>query len=173
MHKALLVVDMLNDFLNPEGALFCGPQSLDIIPEVQKLIDFHRQSGSVIIFIADNHTPDDKEFALFPPHCVAGEWGAETISEIRVLPGDYSITKKRYSAFFETDLEKILKKEGVEEVHLCGVCTSICVMDTVSDLRNRDYTTVVHKKAVADFDPQAHEFALKRMEKVLGARIAD
>ena len=52
-----------------------------------------------------------------------------------------------------------------------GVCTSICVMETVSDLRDRDFDVVVHKDAVADFDPEAHEWALQRMEKILGAKV--
>jgi nicotinamidase/pyrazinamidase len=59
----------------------------------------------------------------------------------------------------------------VEEVFLVGVCTSICVMETVAGLRNRDYPTFVFRKGVADFDQEAHNFALKRMEKILGAMI--
>jgi DnaJ-class molecular chaperone len=76
-----------------------------------------------------------------------------------------------FSAFFETDLADILQKNQVRQVHLCGVCTSICVMDTCSGLRDRDYEVLAYVPAMADFDPQAHEFALKRMETILGARM--
>ncbi|MFH1091870.1 MAG: isochorismatase family cysteine hydrolase [Pseudomonadota bacterium] len=169
--KALLVVDMLYDFLDPGGALYCGDEARKIIPEIEKLIDRHRREGSLIVYITDSHDPDDKEFELFPPHAVTGSQGGEVIPELEVRPQDPVVPKKRYSAFYHTNLEKILSEAGVEEVHLCGVCTSICVMDTVSDLRNRDLPTVVHEKAVADFDPAAHEFALKRMKNILGAKI--
>lgn len=171
--KALLIMDMLNDFIDPDGALYCGDECRKIIPEIQALINTHRAEGSVIVYIADHHEPDDKEFNIFPKHCVTGEKGAEVIPELTVQTRDYFVKKTRYSAFFGTDLEKILQDEGVEEVHLCGVCTSICVMDTASDLWNRDYPTVVHKAAVCDFDLQAHDFSLKRMKNVLGVEIVD
>jgi len=171
--KALLVVDMLNDFLGPGGSLYCGDEARRIIPRVQGLVDAHRAEGSVIIFVLDHHTPDDKEFKLFNPHCVAGTFGAAMIPEVEVRPGDYQVFKTRYSAFYRTDLDDILRREAVNEVHLCGVCTSICVMETTADLRNRDIPVVVHRKAVADFDPEAHRFALRRMRDILGARLED
>jgi nicotinamidase-related amidase len=90
-----------------------------------------------------------------------------------VNAGERLLRKHRYSALYGTELEDILRRAGVKEVHLAGVCTSICVMETASDLRNRDYQVVVHPRAVADFDPQAHEAALRRMEKILGCRMAD
>ncbi len=169
--KALLVVDMLNDFMDPDGALYCGDDARRIIPAVRDLLDGHREMGSAIVFVADCHEPGDLEFRLFPPHCVAGTKGAELIPELSVRPGEYWVDKKRYSAFYGTDLEEILRRERVDEVHLCGVCTSICVMDTCSDLRNRDYPALVYAGAVADFDPEAHHFALKRINSILGAEV--
>jgi len=68
-------------------------------------------------------------------------------------------------------LNNVLKDHKICEVHVLGVCTSICVMDTVGDLRNRDLTVIVWKKGVADFDEQAHGFSLRRMEKIYGAKI--
>ena len=171
--KALIVVDMLHDFLDPSGALYCGDRSREIIPQVRDLIRTHREEGSVIIFAADGHDPNDKEFEKFPPHCVKGTPGAEIIPELDVREEDLLVHKTRYSAFYGTDLEAILQGNGVEEVHLCGVCTSICVMDTASDLGNRDYPMVVHRRAVADFDQEAHAFALKRMESLFGATMMD
>lgn len=171
--KALLVVDMLNDFLDPDGALYCGDASREIIPHIRELIESHRRDGSIIIFVTDSHEADDKEFGMFPPHCVVGTSGSEMISEIEVRPEDYLVRKTRYSAFYGTELEDILRREGVDEVHLSGVCTSICVMDTTSDLWNRDFKAVVHQKSVADLTTEAHEFALKRMRDILGASIED
>jgi nicotinamidase-related amidase len=169
--QALLVIDLLRDFLEPAGTLYCGEAARRIIPAVQGLLARHREAGSLIVFPMDCHRADDKEFEMFAPHCVAGTAGAECIPEIEVRPGELRLAKMRFSAFFRTDLERILAEAGVEEVHVSGVCTSICVMDTVSDLRSRDYMVVVHETAVADFDPEAHALALKRMKNTLGARV--
>ena len=169
--KALLVIDMLHDFMDPSGSLFCGVEARKIIPAVKNLLEEHRKSNSIIIFPSDSHAPDDKEFDMFPPHCVTGTPGAKLIPELEIKDGEYLEPKTRYSALYGSDIEKILEEKGVTEVHMSGVCTSICVMDTTSDLRNRDYQVVVHENAVADFDPAAHEFALKRLKNVLGARI--
>ena len=79
--------------------------------------------------------------------------------------------KTRYSAFAGTDLDEILQREQVEQVAVVGVCTSICVMETVKELFDRDIPTVVYRQGVADFDPEAHAFALKHMERIFGAKV--
>lgn len=81
------------------------------------------------------------------------------------------VNKNRYSGFYGTDLEKILLENEIDAVEVVGVCTSICVMDTVAGLANRDYPISVPVKGVADFDAEFHEFALKRMAQLYGARI--
>jgi nicotinamidase/pyrazinamidase len=170
--KTLLVIDMLKDFIEKSGALYCGDNSRRIIPFVkQKIEEFHR-SGGLVIFIKDSHHGDDPEFKMFPPHCVKGTRGAEIVEELPVEAGDVIIEKARYSAFYGTSLDKSLKDWAITEVHVVGVCTSICVMDTVGELRNRDYPVIVYKDGVADFDPRAHRFSLRRMEKVYGAKVS-
>jgi nicotinamidase-related amidase len=108
---------------------------------------------------------------MFPKHCVKGTRGAEIIDELSVKENDIIISKTRYSGFYDTNLDKVLKDKKIEEVEVVGVCTSICVMDTVGDLRNRDYPVIVRKDGVADFDEEAHLFSLKRMEKIYGAKV--
>ncbi len=169
--KVLLITDMLNDFVREDGALTCGQPARDIVPFIQKKIKEIREEGGTIIYLTDSHAPDDREFSFFPPHCITGTNGAEIIDELPVEENDIIIKKTRYSGFFETELEEVLAELNPDEVHVVGVCTSICVMDTVSGLRDRDYITVVHKNGVADFDEEAHRFSLKRMEKVLGAKV--
>lgn len=169
--KALLVIDMLNDFLNKDGALYCGDTARQIIPFVkQKIEEFHRLQD-LVIFICDSHQENDSEFQMFPKHCVQGTKGARIIDELPVADKDVIIKKTRYSAFYKTELEDVLKKMEVNEVHVVGVCTSICVMDTVGDLRNRDYKVIIHRQGVADFDQKAHKFSLDRMKKTYGAEI--
>ncbi|NIM90068.1 MAG: isochorismatase family protein [Candidatus Aminicenantes bacterium] len=169
--RALFVIDMLNDFLNPDGALYCGDSARKIIPFVkQKIEEFHK-NGDSVVFICDSHDPDDLEFKMFPKHCVTGTTGAEIIDELPVEERDLIIKKKRYSAFYGTNLDEVLRRLKISEVHVVGVCTSICVMDTVGDLRNRDLSVIVYKMGVADFDPEAQEFALRRMEKTYATKI--
>ncbi len=168
----LLVVDMLRDFMTKEGALYCGDDAGGIIPFIRKKIDDCRKSGCRVVYVCDSHRPDDKEFRMFAPHCVKGTRGAEIIDELKPEADDIIIEKTRFSAFYGTGLDETLKELAPETVFVAGVCTSICVMDTVGDLRNRDYRVVVYKDGVADFDPQAHEFALKRMADVYGAEVA-
>jgi len=107
---------------------------------------------------------------MFPTHCVRGTEEVEIIPELAELVKKGTvIRKRRHSAFFETALEKWLKELAPEKLIVCGVCTDICVMHTVADARNRDYPVEVPADCVASFDPEAHEFALKHMDQILGA----
>lgn len=169
--KALLVIDMLNDFLDKKGALFCGPGARSIIPAVKSLAERFRKEKHPVIWLRDAHAPNDKEFELFAPHAVKGTWGSEIIPELSPPPEDLIVDKTRFTAFFGNNLARILEEAGPEEVWVSGVVTSICVMDTAGDLRNRDYPVVIPVDAVADFDPEFHDFALRRMKRVYGARL--
>lgn len=171
MRKTLLVIDMLNDFMDPKGALYCGDGAIRIVPVVRALLDTFRAEGRTILFARDAHSENDKEFQLFRPHAVRGSWGSKILTVLEPPPGSTVFDKTRFSAFYGTPLDRLLSESAPDEVWVCGVVTSICVMDTVGDLRNRDYTPVVVVDAVADFDAEAHAFALKRMERVYGARL--
>ena len=170
--KALIISDMLNDFVDEKGALYCGNTARSIIPFIQERLTSYRNRKDFVIYLQDSHDEDDKEFEKFPKHSVAGTWGCEVIPELSPLAGEKVIPKKRYSGFYGTDLENVLKSADVDEVEVVGVCTSICVMDTVGGLANRDYNITVPVKGVADFDPEMHQFSLKRMEKIYGADVS-
>ncbi len=177
--KVLIVIDMLNDFAHEDGALFF-PQAAAIIPAVRsRIYQFnlnHLHHGRVI-HLTDWHDEDDLEFNRFPRHAVKDTWGAETVDQLKNVVIDYTIRKKRYSGFHRTDLELALDLAGSKnqiggvEVEVIGVCTSICVMDTVGGLSNRDIPVSVVKDCVADFDEEAAQAALKRMEMLYGAKI--
>lgn len=167
----LIIVDMLNDFIDPEGALYCGEAAQVIVPHIKKHLEAFRKAGNPVIYLQDAHAPDDKEFAKFPPHCVAGTWGGEIIAALAPLAGEHVLPKTRYSGFYGTSLEQLLSELQPLRVDVAGVCTSICVMDTVGGLVNRDYSVRVLQDEVADFDPRAHAHALERMAKIYGAEI--
>lgn len=170
MARALLVIDMLRDFLDEDGALSIG-DARQIIRNVAKRTEEWRSSGNPVIYILDRHLPDDAEFKMFPPHCLAGERGGEVVDELAPREGDIRIYKRRYSAFFGTDLDLTLRELGVTEVELAGVCTQICVLYTAADARMLNYEVTVRRECVASFDEKAHEFALQEMEKTLGVKV--
>lgn len=170
MANAVLVIDMLVGFLEPDHSLYCGDDAREIIPNVQGLIEREQAAASRVFFICDSHDPDDLEFEMFPVHCVRGTAESQVISELSGYEGDV-IPKRRYSAFFGTDLEKRLADLQPEKIIICGVCTDICVMHTTADARNRDYAVEVPVDCVATFDSEAHQYALRHMESILGARL--
>ena len=181
MKKLLISVDMLNDFCHESGTLSKSIISGEfyaksIIDFVKTKVEEYRTNTDPILWLADNHTKDDLEFNRFPPHAVAGTWGAGVINELRPLEIENSvfeemIYKTRYSGFYNTALDMLLDKYKPELVEVVGVCTSICVMDTVGGLANRDYSINVFKDGVADFSPDGHTMALARMAGLYGAEI--
>lgn len=170
MSNVVIVEDMLRGFMEEGHPLYCGAASRQIIPAVQRLLEEESRKGSTIFFIADNHAPDDLEFKMFPEHCVTGTAECEVIPELKKYAGRM-VPKQRYSSFFNTTLDSELAKLKPQKIIVCGVCTDICVLYTVADARARDYPVEVHADCVASFDPDAHAWALKHMEKVLGAHI--
>ena len=113
---------------------------------------------------------DDKEFEVFPPHCVRGTEEAEIIPELQQF-ADEVIPKIRFSGFYGTNLDERLRELNPDKIIVVGDCTDICVMHTVADARNRDYLVEVPADCVATFDQEAHRYALQHMEKILGAKV--
>ena len=170
MGNVLLVVDMVVVFMVEGHNLYCGDESRSIIPNICSLIEDHQSRGDSVIFICDSHEPNDLEFEMFPVHCLAGTREAEIIPELIKYEG-HVLHKKRYSAFYNTDLESTLSELDPEKISICGVCTDICVMYTAADARNRDYKVEVIAEAVASFDKSAHINALAHMENILGVSV--
>lgn len=170
MADVVLVVDMQRGFLEEGYPLFCGEAAREIIPRVQKLLERELPRGSELIFTADAHAPDDEEFQMWPVHCVKGSVEAEIIPELASYPG-LRLDSTRYSAFYGTDLDRRLEKLRPAKTHVCGVCTDICVLHTVADARCRDYEVLVYTDCVATFDEQMHQFGLKHMADILGAKL--
>ena len=169
--NALIIVDMLADFIDAKGALYCGPTADKIVPFVKQKLEQAREVGDLIIHVTDSHKPNDNEFKLFPKHCIKGTRGAQIIPELKPKRGEKLVRKTTISPFYRTRLENLLVENKIRHVDIVGVCTSICVMDTVGGLHYRDIPTTVYRKGVADFDQKFHRFALQRMQKTYGAEI--
>jgi len=170
MPDVVIVVDMQRGFLEEGNPLYCGEGARRVIPHVQRLLDEQLKKGSTLIFTADTHGPQDKEFEIFPPHCIEGTEEAEIIPELASYPSQ-RLPKRRYSAFYDTDLDERLAALNPEKLIVCGICTDICVLHTVADARNRDYPVEIYTNCVASFDEEAHHFALRHMKNILGAKL--
>ncbi len=168
--RVLLIVDMLNGFLDPKGALYCGESSRRIIPSVRRKVRSYLRAGRPVVFVCDSHDPDDPEFANWPAYCVRGTWEAQIVPE---LPAEKAtILKKRtLSCFRGTPLAATLKSLGARQIELVGLCTNICILFAAYELVIRGYRVEVPRKGVASFDARAHRFALEQMKSVLGVKL--
>jgi nicotinamidase-related amidase len=174
--KVIVVVDMTNAFCRV-GNL--ASERLDsITSRVVAYLEREEARGTTLVFLIDTHTPDDPEFQMFPPHAIRGSGEDEVVPELATLARrGIEVRKSRYSGFYGTELDDILSDLRPDVVEVVGVCTDICVMHTVADLRNRDYPVVVRRDLVETYDAPGHDgdevngFALAHMRDVLGARI--
>ena len=162
---------MIEDFVREGGALYCGPTMASVLPVIQREVARARDVGEPVVYLTDNHLPDDAEFQIFPPHAIAGSKGAQIVPELSPAEGDVVIPKRRYSGFFGTDLDITLRERGVDTLRLVGNCTNICVLYTAADARNLGYAVEVLQDGVTSFDEEAHHDALRELSKTLGAKI--
>ncbi len=161
-NTAVLIVDMLNDFCSEGGAMVLPGHEALLEPQ-NALIGAVRENGGVVAFVIDSHRPEarrEREFLKRTPHCVEGTWGARVIEELDQQEGDLHIVKRRYSGFFNTDLDLSLKDMQVDTVIVAGVVTNICVRSTVHDAFFHGYRVIVPKDAVAATGPREQESSL-------------
>jgi len=148
MKRALVVVDMIEDFVHEGGALYCGPSMAKIVPVIRRELARARSSAEPVVYLRDEHLPRDAEFQMFPPHALVGTKGAEIVPELTPAKDDVVIPKRRYSGFFGTDLDITLRERGVDTLRLVGDCTNICVLYTAADARNLGYAVEVLEEGV-------------------------
>ncbi len=125
MKEVLIIVDMQRGFLEPGRPLYCGDEVRErVIPKVVDLAERKLKKGAQLIFTQDSHEPEDPEFKMWPPHCIRGTEEEEIIPELSGFPG-IRVKKRRYSAFYGTDLDRILEELEPDLVTVAGVCTDI------------------------------------------------
>lgn len=140
--SALLVIDMQNFFLEPNSPTFtCG--GLAVLPNVKELINFFRRHKSPVIYTCHVHHPQGIDAGIlgwwWQGMCVEGTEEAKVHPEIEPLPGEKIIYKHRYSAFYNTDLETILRCLKIEDLVISGIMTNMCCESTARDAYFRDY----------------------------------
>jgi len=168
--EALLVIDMLNDFVE-RGAPLEVPSARQILPRIKERIEEARKRRIPVIYICDAHLEKDEEFKKWPEHAVLGTRGAEVIEELKPEKGDFIVRKRRYSAFLGTDLDLLLRELRVEKLCLTGILTNICVFFTAVEAAMRDYEVVVYADCVAALSEEVHRFSLTQLRDVLKVKV--
>ena len=169
-NSALLIADMINDFVDPKGKLYV-PGIDVIVPRIAQLIEEARTSGVPVIYINDSHDPDDEEFKQWGEHAIAGTKGTEVVPKLAPAHGDHVLTKKRYSAFYGTGLDEQLKELGVEHLVITGTVTNICVFVSAIEGLMRGYRVTVPADAAHALTEKDHEMALDQIERVFGGQV--
>jgi len=168
MKEAVIVVDMLNDFVY--GKLACD-RALDIIPNLKHLIDTARKNGRPVIFANDAHLPSDPEMRLWGEHAMKGTKEAEVIPELRPTPQDYVLEKRNYSSFLETGLELLLHTLNVDTVVITGLHTHMCCRHTAADAFMRGFNIIGAEDCLNAFTEEDHISGLEYLKNVYAARI--
>lgn len=126
MKKALIVIDMLNDFVRLDGDLSVSGAET-IIQTIDELRQRAYEKDIPVIYFNDSHNEDDPELKIWPLHCMKGTKGAEVVEELTPRKNDYVILKQENSAFTNPETLFLLRRLEIEEVYLTGVATDYCV----------------------------------------------
>jgi biuret amidohydrolase len=168
--QALLIIDMQHDFVDPDGVVPCigAPQ---IVSRVRQLVTEAHSVGIPCIFTQEVHRAQKVDFGREldgdePLHCVEGSKGAEIVEELTPSKLDYVIRKRRYSAFFGTDLQILLNGLKVDTLYITGAATDVCVYLTTMDAHQWDFKVRVPEDCVAGTSEEAHKAALAAIERL-------
>lgn len=153
--SAVIVVDMQNDFVKPNGTLVV-PDARGTIGAIQGLLGQARTAGVRVAYTQDTHYEGDREWSIWPEHCRAGSWGWQIIDELAPQADDLVCQKSRYDGFYGTALDHYLTRVwGIEHLVIVGTVASICVLHTAASAGLRWFHVVVPATGISalnDFD---------------------
>jgi ureidoacrylate peracid hydrolase len=161
--SALLVVDMQQFFLDPASPTFaCG--GVAVIPTVKRLMDAFRRAGRPVIFSRHVHHPNHLDSGImgwwWEGMCLEGSPESEINPELKPMPGEKVVFKHRYSAFYDTDLDTVLRCLKVEDVVVTGTLTNLCCESTARDAYYRDYRVFFPADGTGSIDEEMHVASL-------------
>jgi nicotinamidase-related amidase len=182
---ALVIIDMQRDFLEPGG--FGAALGNDVsllkaaVGPCRDLLAAARRAGVLVIHTREGHRPDltdappikvergDPATRIGAPGpmgriLVRGEPGHDIIPELYPAPGEPVIDKPGKGAFYQTDLELMLKNRGIETLLVCGVTTEVCVNTTVREANDRGFRCIVLSDCCASYFPEFHDMGLKMIK---------
>jgi ureidoacrylate peracid hydrolase len=171
---ALLVVDLQNDFLHPDGAYARGGQSngdIAALPaRILPVVGALRGAGGVVVSTQFTLVPGRDGEPMISAHLkklrpflrkgdfAPGSWGQALVEALQ--PADFTVEKVAYSAFYMTRLEWVLRKVGIDTLMVCGIVTNGGVASTVRDAHVRDLSTIILSDGCAAFSREVHERAV-------------
>lgn len=170
---ALIIIDMVNDFCKKDGKVYY-PENRKIINPINSLLKTARRNDLLRIFITDSHSPNQKDLELegVRDHCIQGTGGDEIIEELNFNSNnEYKVKKRRYSSFFGTDLDLILRENGIENVILVGTKTNNCIRATVHDAYYLTYNIIVPKECVATNSQESQRIHLHEINRYFGGGV--
>ncbi len=178
---ALVIIDLQNDFLDPKGAYARGgdtnPPALLLPARVSEVAAALKIAGGMVVASQFTLWPDAKGEPMVSPHLKAlrpylkkgdfapGSWGQANVDELKGLV-DVTVSKVAYSAFFNTQLDWVLRRAGIDTVAVCGIVTNGGVSSTVRDAHMRDYRALVLEDGCAAFGEERHQTSLADMRNV-------
>jgi maleamate amidohydrolase len=166
---ALLLVDVINAFFAPGGA-FHYETAAEVLPALARLLEAGRAGARLVVHAREAHYPGlgDREGRKLPAHCIIGEPDAEFVAGFEPRPGEPEVRKRRFSAFFATDLALLFQEQGVHTVVIGGVKTNVCIRATVQDAFAHGFEPILARGAVNSNRPHLHEATLEDVERYFG-----
>lgn len=157
---AVVVVDMVNDYLLPDGVMpVAEPET--VISATKELVHATRAVGGPVVWVRPGHTESvDGLFRKRTPHAIGEVSGSQVHADLDQQNGEKVIRKRRYSAFFSTDLDIYLREHGIRSVLLCGVALNICVRSTAHDAFFLGYDVFVVEEACKATGQREHDSTL-------------
>ena len=179
--SALLVIDIQNDYIHPEGTSGRGGRDtsacIAMMPRLHRLLEVAREKAVPIFFLRNWHGPNTDSVPWMARRVasggrgglagVAGTWGADWY-EVEPRPDEVVINKFRYDGFLGTPLEVMLRTRGIETILCCGTATNVCVESTARSGHMRDFHLVLVDDCSAAFDPRLHEATLENVRRHFG-----
>ncbi len=178
MRPALVIVDMIKDNVGTEKHHRVAREAREIVPPLKQFIDYSRKENIPVIYANDSFLKGDFIFqGGISEHALRGTDGTRVIEEIAPEKGDYVMEKLRFSAFFRTDLDQVLRRMGVDTVLVAGISTMWCVLLTAADAVANDFFTIILEDLTACHDKEVkrqvmdvyRNFALYPLLKVVSS----
>ncbi|MBU2551538.1 MAG: cysteine hydrolase [Proteobacteria bacterium] len=162
MAAAILVIDVVNDTLKRDTPLSRAVRGF--LPALNDFLVRARSQGRRVVFSTDSFLETDPLFeGRKKGWSIQGTEGARVAREIHQEPGDLWLPKRRWSAFFQTDLDRTLRQWGVDVVGVAGVTTHFCVLSTALDAFAHDFRTVIIEDLCASFSEPVHRTTLENL----------
>jgi maleamate amidohydrolase len=163
---ALVLVDVLNGFFHPDGSLWYDEVER-VVPALRRLLSNARGSGAFVVHAADRHRPDvaDHEYSVIPEHLARGGFDAEFFAGFEPFDSEPVVEKRRYSAFFATDLAILLHEHRIDTIIVAGVKTNVCIRATATDGFAHGFNVVVPREATNSNRPHLEAASIEDMER--------